>query len=476
MHRKETFLIQPSGRCQHQEQTRLSPLDFVITQHYNNYALIFELDKHTDTSAIVETFRSALEATLSQCRHVAGTIEKNRYGDFSIFSRPDSSVPLVIQCRDAPGDEFPSYSDIQRAHFVSGALGDPSLLTIPGMAMSSDASPRAKPAVAGFQLTFIRGGLVLTINVHHFAMDAVGASALVHHIASHCRSIVHGAAPPGWNRRLVDRSRFIPPRVPNAVTANPQQPAHRHPDWLPCSWLLFHISQSKLTELKRRAMPTDGSWISSYDAVVAFLWRVLSKNRAPIYKPDLGSPALFGESVNMRDRVRPSVPQRYQGNLQCGGLSFLQKRQLTLAEVISEARLRDIAAFIRRITDSVSQDTLQTTVATAASVSDPSNLHFRQNSMPPMSLIVTDWRGVDMGDAEFGFGRAVAVRQLSDVVTENVITIYPRRTAGGDSDYGLEVVVPFERHAVDTLIKDPQMNEFFTFRGFEAETPLEYEN
>ena len=73
--------------------------------------------------------------------------------------------------------------------------------------------------------------------------------------------------------------------------------------------------------------------------------------------------------------------------------------------------------------------------------------------------------------ADFGFGRPVAIRQLADKAVENLMIIYPRRTVKSDSDHGLEIVVPFEKHAVDMLIKDPDLNQFFTFRGFEAGAP-----
>ena len=168
------------------------------------------------------------------------------------------------------------------------------------------------------------------------------------------------------------------------------------------------------------------------------------------------------------------MSKRYQGNVQCAGLSFLQEKQLTLAEVISEAPLSRVAAFVREITNSMTRDTVKATIAKVAPVRDKSNLHFRLDSMPPMSLVVTDWRGADMCAADFGFGRPVAVRQLAGKAVENLMIIYPPRTVEGDPNHGLEVVLPFEKHAVTMLIKDPDMNQFFTFRGFEAGVPSEY--
>ena len=281
---------------------RLSPLDLVITQQYNNYALIFRMENDSDQPSIADTVRQALETTLSQCRHVAGTIEKNEYGDFSIVTKPDSTVPFVVQWVDAREDQCPTYPELESAHFCSERLGNPASLANQGMTKISEASANISPAVAGFQLNFIPGGMILTANIHHFAMDVIGTSSFVHQLAAHCHSLRHGTLSPFWDESLIDRRRLIPPLVPVEAMEDPQPSPPRHPDWLPCAWLLFHIPLSKIAELKSLAMPTDGSWISSYDAISAFLWRVLSKNRAHIYKPDLSSLAMFGESVDMRNR------------------------------------------------------------------------------------------------------------------------------------------------------------------------------
>lgn len=155
----------------------------------------------------------------------------------------------------------------------------------------------------------------------------------------------------------------------------------------------------------------------------------------------------------------------------CGGLSFQQEDQPTLADVISETSLPRLAAFIRKITNSVNEETLDATLNMVAAIRDKSNLHVRLDSLPPMSLAVTDWRHVDACAADFGFGRPVAFRQLADKVIENMLIIYPRRPVEADPDHGLEVVLPFERHAVDILIKDPDLNKFFAFRGIEVGMP-----
>jgi Transferase family len=152
-------------------------------------------------------------------------------------------------------------------------------------------------------LNFIPGGLIFTVHKHHAALDIAGTTSLVHQIADNCYSILKGTPQPSWDERLMDRSRFIS-KVADEDLVDPPAAPKRHPAWYPCSWLLFHLPQSKAAELKRLATPDNGTWISTHDALTALLWRVISRNRAKIYNPDLTLPALFFEAINMRDRCK----------------------------------------------------------------------------------------------------------------------------------------------------------------------------
>lgn len=149
----------------------------------------------------------------------------------------------------------------------------------------------------------------------------------------------------------------------------------------------------------------------------------------------------------------------------------MQKEPLTLADVISEAPLSKLASFIRKITNDVTADALDKSIARVAPVRDKSKVQIRLDSLPPMSLAVTDWRDIDICEADFGFGRPAALRQMCENVVDNLLIIYPRRTATDVEDLGLELVVPFETHAVQRLIDDEDVKKFLTFVGFEAGAP-----
>jgi hypothetical protein len=136
--------------------------------------------------------------------------------------------------------------------------------------------------------------------------------------------------------------------------------------------------------------------------------------------------------------------------------------------VISEASLARIALFIRAITNSVGQHTIDEVLAKIAPIRDKSCLDMPLDSLPPLSFTTTDWRSSKLCDNDFGVGQAMAYRCLYDTVVENMVILYPPHRSNRAIDQGIEVMLPFETHAVGMLIEDPDLREFFEFRGIEV--------
>ncbi|KAH8711859.1 acyltransferase [Phaeosphaeriaceae sp. PMI808] len=466
MHRKQTFHLHPNSlETSEEEWFRLSVLDMVIPPNYNTYALVFKQNNASEAS-VLETFKRGIEATLQQCRHMVGKIQKNTHGDYSIVKKAESSVEFVVQWLNNPSDDYPSYHDLERADFTLASFGDHAILGVEGIPNSC--YPDDNPVLVAFQLNFIKDGFIFTAHIHHFALDMTGTTSLIQQIAENCYSVANRGPKPNWDESFMDRSRFIAPDIAVEDQVDPPPRPKRHPDWLPCSWLLFHLPTSKSRELKRLALPSDGTWISTYDAVVALLWRVLMRTRARIYKPDIASPAIFGEPINMRNRCTPEISARYQGNVLGAGLSMHQESPLNLEEVISKASLSQIAVFVRAVTNSVGQHTLDETMAKVAPIRDKSKLDMPLDSLPPTSFTTTDWRSSDLCNNDFGIGEPVAYRCLYNTVVENMIILYPPHKGYKARGGGIEVMIPIETHAIDMLMDDPDIKKFFDFKSIEV--------
>jgi hypothetical protein len=106
-----------------EERFKLSVIDHTLNCAYTHYAVFFRLDDDAEKSRAVNVLRAGLEKTLSQARHMCGTIEPDPDGGHSFVKKKDSAVQFVVHRLD-PRDHHPSLDDIERSHFSGHSLRD----------------------------------------------------------------------------------------------------------------------------------------------------------------------------------------------------------------------------------------------------------------------------------------------------------------------------------------------------------------
>ncbi len=474
MPKQEVYNLHPFGWENDPEEERypLSTLDYLTVCTYNNYALFFKLEDK-DKPRAVEILKEGLERTLSQTRHLCGTIEKDPEGGYSFTKKKESTVQFIVQWLDSPDGNYPSYEDIHKANYGAPVLGDLNVWSVPPMTYGEkpEAHIDSHPKVAAFKANFIRGGLVLIMHHHHYSNDVMGWAGEAHQWAENCYAVANKTPFPTWDPANNDLSRLTkkPPPLEEQIEGPPEP--QRHPDHVVGQSLLFHLPTSKAAELKKLAWPDDGSWISSYDAFSAFMWRTLTRVRAPVFKPDMSSNMFWCEAIDMRRRFHdPKCPPRIQHNVMFLASSPTSPGPApTVAEVISEWPLSKIASYIRKMTNSIDQESLDAALTYAATVRNKSGLSVRIDSKLPMSILQTDHRDANVTAADFGFGRPETYRHLMDNVTEGVIIVYPPRKAPPEADEGVEIAISYEKRLAQTLIEDPEWNKYFEYRGVDAE-------
>lgn len=354
-----------------------------------------------------------------------------------------------------------------------------------------ESNPNNSPTIAGFQLNFVRGGAVFSSHVHHWATDVVGWGNFIRQLADNCRAIHAADAAttttktadivfPPWDPACIDVSRFtrqLPASSlvdgPPVVARHPGHPAEQQA-------LLFHLPRSRAARLKALAQPQPGSgasspqtWVSTYDAMCAFIWRHLTRARIPLYHPDPDSPMpWFGESVDMRPRFRdPTPPRRMIRNMLAGAFSEVAGFPLPTVQATAEtAPLSELALFIRRMTDSVTQRHIEGLLDYIATLRDQQSVSFNLMSKPPMSFFVTDHRPADVTACDFGFGTPLTHRFLTgDELSANMTLVYPatQSSHAPDSDEGTIWSITVEKAIVPALLKDPEWCEFFEYRGID---------
>ncbi|KAI4869226.1 hypothetical protein F4820DRAFT_45233 [Hypoxylon rubiginosum] len=462
------------------ELFKLCTLDYCVAQVYTNWALFFKLPD-ADRPRIISVLKRGLEITLSQCRSLCGVLEEHPDGGLCFHKKRESTVGFHVQWLDDPEDEgrYPSFDELEKRHFVSQALGNMETWCVPPMTYGEkpEAQPASHPKASGFKASFIRGGMVFMMHHHHYANDMMGWAGELHQLAENCAAIwksPENPALPAWDPACLDLSRVTKPDPPEHERVDGPIAPLRHPDHKTGQWLLFHLPKSKTAELKKMASPEDGSyWISSYDAYMAYIWRLLSRHRAKLFNPDLAHKLEWGEGVDMRRRFHdPPVPQRIQGNVVAVAMgSQSPTPQLTAEEVIWKAPLSKLAWYIRQLTNSVTQESVDVVLSAIAPIRDKSALFLRTDSLPPMSNITTDWRDARAVEADFGFGAPYAFRFPFDTVTVGLTVVLPARKHGaprGD-DEGNEFSIGFEKELAEDLIDDPEWNRYFEFRGVDSE-------
>ncbi|KAJ5960048.1 Transferase [Penicillium vulpinum] len=484
MPRQDVFHLHPLGweNDPEEERFKVSTLDYLTVCTYNNYGLFFQVED-ADKARVADVLKTGLERTLSQVRHICGTIEKDPSGGHSFVKKKDSTVRFVVQWLDSDSPEdsaYPTFDEIAKGNFCTSVLGDLNRWSIPPMTYGEkpEAHPDSSPVVAAYKVNFIRGGLVFIMHHHHFSNDVMGWAGLVHQLAENCHAIVNQTPFPLWDSACLDLSRLTKPIVPEGSMIDGPPAPERHPDHVAAEMLLFHLPKSKAAELKTLATPTDGSWISTYDAFSAFIWRTISRLRAPVFKPDLSAPLLWIEAIDMRRRMHsPKVPARMQHNVMTGAISSTAPVTApTVAEVISEWPLSKIASYIRQLTNSITQEALDQMLDVVATVHDKTTLNIRIDSHPPMSILQTDHRDANITGADFGFAKPFTYRHLIDCLTQGVIIIYPSRDPSPESDEGPEFSISYETSVKQALIEDPEWNKYFEYRGVDAIDALQQDS
>ncbi|KAJ6046333.1 hypothetical protein N7444_007587 [Penicillium canescens] len=421
MAKQDVYHIHPSGweGDPEEEQFKVSTLDYLTVCTYNNYALFFRLED-VEKSRVVEVLIAGLERTLSQARHLCGVIEKDPVGGHSFVKKKDSTVRLFVQWLDSPdvSEDYPSLDEIHDGNYRTSLLGDIQRWSVPPMTYGEkpEAHPDNNPVVASYKANFIRGGLVFIMHSHHYSNDVMGWAGFTHQLAENCYAIINETPFPAWDRTCMDLSRLIKPEVSEEEKVDgPPAPA-RHPGHIPAETLLFHLPKSKSAELKMLASPTDGSWVSTYDAFSAFIWRTMSRLRAPVFQPDLSAPLFWVEAVDMRRRFHsPKVASHM-----------------------------------------------------VATVRDKTALNMQIDAYPSMSILQTDHRDADITSADFGFGTPTTYRHLLDCMTQGVLIIYPPRDKAPESDEGPEFSITYEKSLKQALIDDVEWNRYFEYRGVDA--------
>lgn len=401
--------------------------------------------------------------------------------------QPDSSVTLCV--KEAVPEDVPSFDVLDKHDFPVHLLDAPKVLPplfvgnhwnpIPAADISS-----AGPPVTGTQVTFIQGGLILGLAIPHQVCDGPGFECLLKTWARYTNAATNGTP-------LNDlASSEIPSRIiltsktkPNLSPDELQELSNRFPtmklrDGPPApppadfkmpivKTRIWHFPKSKLQLLKEQCSVglEPGAWISTYDALLAIMWRATVRAKSPLLKPDPTAPSKAVHAVNGRGRAGEPIPDRYIGT----AITLPQSKNLTVAEVLGDLETA-LPILARNIRDSINTVNPEYIADLVKFASGSHNLQWSELDMHwvlGLDCMAFDWHTMkSYQEHDFGFGKPAALRWPHPGF-EGFFFVFPSRAGVRNvgEDEGIEVCFGLEENCFAELEKDEEFARYAEQRG-----------
>jgi trichothecene 3-O-acetyltransferase len=402
--------------------------------------LCFSISEASSHSAIINTLTNGLERLSASFPWVAGQVvnegaSKGNSGVYKIKSL-DRTPRLVV--RDFRNDlSIPTMDEMRRANFPMSML-DETIIAPRNTIPETFGEPPHTTPVFLIQANFITGGLLLTFVGSHQTMDMTGQAQIIRLLARACRNEEFTSEELLWGnypRRdiipLLDD--FYEPSS-EITEPTPSQPISDSTNGSPapplppkCIWAIFSFDPTSLVALKSLATEAISSgYISTDDALSAFIWQSIVRARLPRLNPK--SKSTFARAVDPRRYL--DIPQTYTGVVQ--NMTF---NTYTIQRLINEP-LGFLASQFRLALDPKTCTLGHSTRALATTISRTTA---KSTTFVPATLdlsssdiMLSSWAKENLYELDFnlGLGKPESVRRPQFFPVESMILILPKRLDG----------------------------------------------
>ncbi|KAI1040809.1 hypothetical protein LB505_014018 [Fusarium chuoi] len=371
---------------------------------YTQVSFCFPVTDPTTHPTITATFRSGLQRLSQSFLWVAGQVKDDGTGVFKI--RPfEETPPLVVKdLRDDPA--APTMEGLRKAEFPMSMFDENKIAPKKTLPFGPGFSPDDPSPVLMFQLNFIEGGLIFTVNGQHGCMDMTGQDELIRLVSKACRD--EAFSEEEISTMNLDRKTIVPPlehyelgpeldhqiiKPPPTTETPPAPPAPPK-----ASWAFFSFSPQALSELKDKAtksLDESTKFISTDDSLSAFIWQCVSRARLP--RLDDSTSTQFCRAVDVRPHL--DVPKNYPGILQNMTYSVSNLSQIAnepLGIVASRLRSQLGRDDLRRRTQAMVTYLQDQTNRASVSVTADAN--------PSTDIMLSSWAKLKCWDYDFGLG------------------------------------------------------------------------
>ncbi|KAJ8764153.1 hypothetical protein K2173_005066 [Erythroxylum novogranatense] len=389
VHVKEATMIKPSDTTP-SRLLSLSALDSQLFLRFTvEYLFVYKSRPGLDQNITKSRLKTSLSKILVPYYPMAGRVRAKSGGSgLEVVCKAQGAVFIeaTSDCTIKDFDRAPTYVTQWRK-----------LLSVPVTDVL-----KGDPVVV-VQLTWLKdGAATLGVGINHCVCDGIGGGEFLNSLASlaafECR-VTDLKPKPVWDRQLLD-----PIKPPRPYPVNHQE-FNRVPD---LGGFISRFSKERLiptsvsfdkrclNELKRAALrlsttQPSGLTFTSFEVLSAHVWR--SWARALNLPPNQMLKLLF--SINIRNRVKPSLPSGYYGNAFVLGCAQASVKDL------SEKGLGYASLLIKNAKDRVNNDYVRSVVQSVSlSRASPDSVGV---------LIMSQWSRLGLEMVDFGMGRPVHV-------------------------------------------------------------------
>lgn len=431
-----------------------SPLDEMLPPLYFAYVLCFPI-----TTGSKETIRTLLQSSLSALVAERPYLTGNAKRDDSGKARPGH---LVLDIPEPLEDMKIVFNDL--THPASGWKETYQQMQAAGMPPRKLDAHVLAPLTAGIgetskvfsvQANFIDGGLLLAMCFHHNFVDAYGASRIIARLSEHCNGSAAVPEADGVNANDGMPDIFKVEAIkasydydklkhnPELWRLNCLDWREKPKDYVPFEWpivlpsllpptdppvnsSMFSFTSQALADLKKFANPNDGdAWVSTNDALVAFLWRHVMRARFPwsVEGAQSGNKDESAVVVALDGRKDLSLPPSYIGNC-----LFHCFTDLPIGYIGSkDTALSGMALSIRKTINKTRDPKLLTdVVALAATIPTCQSMHYGADNLGK-DLYITSWTDLPFYRLNWGLLGKTDFIRIPDRHFESLCCILPPR-------------------------------------------------
>lgn len=447
-----------------------------LARLYTQICFCFSLSDACSHSVIINTLTNGLERLLASFPWLAGQVvnEGSGEGNTGVFKiKPwENSPPLVI--KDRRNDpSVPTMDALRQANFPFSML-DESIIaprkTLPG----SPDEPLSDPApVFVVQATFITGGLLLTFVGNHQTMDMTGQGQVIDLFSKACRNEQFTSEELSTGN--LARRNLIPflddsyeqgselvyqvaKPTPSHSTLSGTNDHLAPPSPPECTWAYFSFKPFSLAVLKAlaiRDIPLSSSYISTDDALSAFIWQSIMRARSSRLRPTVE--VTFARAVDIRRYL--DIPPTYPGVV-----NNMTYHTYTLQKLLAEP-LGGVTSQLRSALHPITSNLGYKTRALATLLNrtrDRTNINVTATLDLSVDIMLSSWAKLDCYGLDFnlGLGKADCVRRPQFVPVESLIYLMPKRL---DGEIAVGICLTVED--MERLKSDEEFTEYGKYIG-----------